>query len=58
MGLSFLPDYATEEAVRAGQLVRLPVADLSIDVWKQLLYHRDKWVSPAMQKVIEYCGSL
>lgn len=58
VGLSFLPDYATEEAVRAGQLVRLPVADLSIDVWKQLLYHRDKWVSPAMQKVIEYCGSL
>ena len=55
VGLSFLPDYAAEEAVHAGKLVRLPVRDLSIDVWKQLLYHRDKWVSPAMQKVIEYC---
>ena len=24
---------------------------------KQLLYHRDKWVSPPMQAVMEYCRS-
>lgn len=55
VGVSFLPDYATEQAVREGRIVRLPVADLSVDIWKQLLYHRDKWVSPAMQQVIAYC---
>ena len=54
-GLSFLPDYATEKAVAEGRLCRLEVTDLSVDVWKQLIYHRDKWVSPAMQKVLEYC---
>lgn len=55
-GLSFLPDYATEEAVRAGRLVRLPVADFEVTVWKQLLYHRDKWLSPPMQAVLDYCA--
>lgn len=55
-GLSFLPDYATEEAVRAGRLVRLPVDDFEVTVWKQLLYHRDKWLSPPMQAVLDYCA--
>ena len=54
VGISFLPDYATAEALRAGKLVYLPVVDFEIDIWKQLLYHRDKWISPAMQKVMEY----
>jgi len=58
VGLSFLPDSATESAVRAGKIIRLQIADFSIDIWKQLLYHRDKWVSPAMQRVIDYCRSI
>ena len=23
------------------------------ELWKQLLYHREKWITPAMQAVIE-----
>ena len=57
VGISFLPDYATEEAVQNGRIVRLAVKDIEIEVWKQLLYHRDKWISPAMQKVMEYCAA-
>ena len=56
-GLSFLPDYATAEAERAGRLAYLSVKGFDVDVWKQLLYHRDKWVSPPMQAVMEYCRS-
>lgn len=52
-GIAFLPDYTTRQKVKAGQLVYLPVCDLEIDVWQQLLYHRDKWVSPAMEIVME-----
>lgn len=52
-GISFLPDYATEQEAAAGRLVYLPVCDLEIDVWKQLLYHKDKWVSPAMEIVMK-----
>ena len=52
--LSFLPDYVTEEDVRAGALIRLDTPENKITIWKQLLYHRDKWVTPEMQTVIDY----
>jgi len=31
------------------------LVDFEIEIWKQLLYHRDKWVSPQMESVIAYC---
>lgn len=54
MGISFLPDYVTEAAVRRGTLVRMDVQGFEPELWKQLLYHRDKWVSPQMQAVISH----
>jgi len=54
-GCSFLPDYTTQRAVEEGRLARLSVAGFEIDVWKQLLCHRDKWISPQLHAVIEYC---
>ena len=53
-GLSFLPDYVTQEAVDAGRLVRLDVRELQTQLWKQLLYHRSKWMSPPLQAVIDH----
>ena len=55
-GCSFLPDYATDSAVTDGRLVRLPVVDFEVKVWKQLFCHRDKWISPQLQAVMDYCG--
>ena len=52
-GLSFLPDYVTEKSVQKGEIVRLPVEDININVWKQLIHHKDKWISEAMQIVID-----
>ncbi|MFR8549142.1 MAG: LysR family transcriptional regulator [Lachnospiraceae bacterium] len=52
--LSFLPDYVTDEDVRLGRLFRLDTPDIQITIWKQLLYHRNKWVPPEMQAVIDY----
>ena len=54
-GISFLPDYVTAEAVKAGTVVYLPVEDCEVEIWLQLLHHRDKWISPAMQIVMDYC---
>ena len=54
-GISFLPDYVTERSVREGRIVRLEAEDFEIQVWKQLLYHRDKWLSPQMELVLQYC---
>lgn len=54
MCVSFLPDYVTEAAVKAHQLVRLDVTDCQIDLWKQLLYHRDKWMSRQFEAVMKH----
>lgn len=56
-GLSFLPDYITEKEAAAGRIVYLNVDDFEIEIWKQLLYHRDKWISPQMESVMRYCVS-
>ena len=54
MGVAYLPDYVTEKAVQAGRLCRLDVPEVKVDIWKQMFYHRDKWVSPQMKIVMEY----
>ncbi len=57
IGISFLPDYVTARAVKEGRIFCLNVEDFEIEIWKQLLYHRNKWVSPQMESVLEYCVS-
>ena len=54
MGMSFLPDYVTQSAVKAGKIVRLEVEGFAPELWKQLLYQRDKWLSPPLQTVIDH----
>ena len=58
MGISFLPDYVTEEAVRKGLAARLLVPDFQVEVWKQLLYRRDKWLSAPMEAVIKHLSAI
>ena len=58
VGLSFLPDYVTEEAVRQGRVVRLEVPELSVEVWKQLLHRRDKWISLPMGAMIRHLSEI
>ena len=54
-GISVLPDYVTDRGVQEGGLAYLNVCDLHIQVWKQLLYHKDKWISPQMKSVLAFC---
>ncbi|MBQ7944950.1 MAG: LysR family transcriptional regulator [Lachnospiraceae bacterium] len=58
VGISFLPDYVTEAAIQRGTIVRLNVKDFEVELWKQLLYHRDKWVSPQMEATIGQFGMI
>lgn len=53
--VSFLPDYVTDHAVNEGRLTRLHIEGFEVDVWKQLLYHRNKWISPQMKAVMQHC---
>jgi len=53
-GVGFLPDFVTEEEVQAGNLVRLNVTDFEPIIWKQLIVHRDKWISRPLQAFIDF----
>lgn len=53
-GLSLLPDYTTKEMVAAGKLRYLHVSELQVEIWTQLLHHRDKWITEPMRIVIDY----
>ena len=52
--ISFLPDFVTREAIESGALCYLDVCDMKIDIWKQLIYHKNKWMSQTLRSVIEY----
>ncbi len=54
IGIAFLPDYVTEQSVQEGKLARLQVKGLSIEIWKQLLYHRNKSLTPPIKTVMSF----
>ena len=55
--ISFLPDFVTKEAVESGELCYLDVCDIKVDIWKQLIYHKNKWMSKTLKSIIEYIKS-
>ena len=54
VGISFLPDFLTKKAVEEGGVVRLKVDDFDATIWKQILYHKNKWISAPMVAVLEH----
>ena len=52
--ISFLPDFVTKEKVNSGELCYLDVCDIDISIGKQLIYHKNKWLSKCLKAFIEY----
>lgn len=52
--ISYLPDFVTRDLVMSGKLCYLDVRDLHIDIWKQLIYHKNKWMSKSLKTFIDY----
>lgn len=52
--ISFLPDFVVKKEIESGKLAILQVEDLHADVWKQLIYHRNKWISHSLRSLIDY----
>lgn len=55
--ISYLPDFVTKKLTESGELCYLDVRDMEIDIWKQLIYHKNKWISRSLKTVIEYIKS-
>ena len=52
--VSFLPDFITRHGVEEGTLVYLNVPEIGLDIWQQLIYHRSKWISRALDAFLRY----
>lgn len=52
--VSFLPDFITRRKVEEGSLVYLNVPNVKLDIWQQLIYHRNKWISRALDVFLKY----
>lgn len=52
--ISFLPDFVTKPLVESGELCYLNIEDVDVEIWKQLIYHKNKWISKTMKTFINY----
>jgi len=52
--ISYLPDFVTQDAINAGRLCYLDVIDMNIEIWKQLIFHKNKWLSKSLRAFIDY----
>lgn len=52
-GISFLPEYVVRDYIKDGQLVVLDTECDDIVMWSQLVYHRNKCVTPQMNLFLE-----
>ena len=52
--ISYLPDFITQDMVKKGQLCYLNVTDFNAEIWKQLIYHKNKWMSKSLKAIIDY----
>lgn len=52
--ISFLPDFVTRAKVEAGVLCYLDVCDVEIAAYKQLIYHKNKWISKSLKAFIDF----
>lgn len=52
-GISFLPAFTVRQAVEDGRLCILNAKDFHIQTWRQIVYHRDKWVTREMAEFLK-----
>ena len=57
-GITFLPRFTVEKAVSEGYLRNLSVKKFSIRTWRQILYHKDNWVTREMAEFIRLAQEL
>jgi DNA-binding transcriptional LysR family regulator len=52
-GIGLLPYVTVDQELKNKQLVALPWTGPSFDIKAQLIYHKDKWISPALRAFID-----
>ncbi|HML35081.1 LysR family transcriptional regulator [Sporomusa sphaeroides] len=58
LGIAILPKIAVHDELLRKKLIELNWLGPPLDVKTQLIYHRDKWLSPAIQAFLELCETM
>lgn len=53
MGLAFLPEFVARASLDAGRIKQLHVSGVDVKLYRQLIYSKGKWMTPAMQALID-----
>lgn len=53
MGITFLPHFVVQPHIISGALKVIEVENFYMRVWRQIFYHKDKWVTGEMKAFIE-----
>lgn len=52
LAISMLPEIAISNDIKNGRIAILNIVDFEIDVWIQLIYHKNKYITPAMSSIL------
>ena len=52
LGITVLPEIAVKDEVECGKLIPLNWSGPDLNIISQVLYHKDKWISPALREFI------
>ncbi len=51
-GISFLPETTVRKEIESKVLVSFDTPDAELSIYSQVLYHKDKWISPALKALL------
>ena len=52
LGVAFLPRYSVEKELEQGELIELPLEPSAKNITAVCSYHKNKWITPAMDLFI------
>lgn len=58
LGITLLPIMTVEDELSKGNLIKLDLIDCDFNMMTQILYNRNKWLTPAMGAFIEELNSV
>ena len=58
LGVSFLPEYALKKDLDDKTLMEFQIPSLAVTIKRQVIYHKDKWVTKEMRAFFDYLLSL
>lgn len=53
LGITFLPVMTVENELDEGKLIKLDLNDYDFNMMTQVLYHKNKWLTPAMEALVK-----